>query len=234
MKKLLLMAFAFFCITQLLAQDSKEEKSFRFGLTISPNVGWMKPDAIGYAKKGAKLGYSYGLMAEFSITDNYLFATGISLPTISGSFTKNVLNYAPTPSGDSVRNNAQFDYKLQYVCIPLTLKMKTKDINKMRFYGQFGVEPGFNINQKVNAAAGPNEGITVNPNNSSSEFKDFNDNIGFIRASLVVGGGMEYSLGGSTSLVGGLSFNNGFIDISKEKTLKLTNSFVSLNLGILF
>ncbi len=59
---------------------------------------------------------------------------------------------------------------------------------------------------------------------------------------MVISGGIEYSLGGSTSLIVGATFNNGFSDVLKGKNNyvnkttahKATNNFIALNLGILF
>ena len=46
---------------------------------------------------------------------------------------------------------------------------------------------------------------------------DIYDDITFMRESLILGAGIEFNLGGSTNLMAGITFNNGFMDILKGK-----------------
>jgi hypothetical protein len=49
-----------------------------------------------------------------------------------------------------------------------------------------------------------------------------------------IGGGVEYSIGGTTAIVAGLTYKNGFLDVTEKENLKLTTGNLSLRLGILF
>ena len=54
---------------------------------------------------------------------------------------------------------------------------------------------------------------------------------------MVIGLGAEYNLGGNTSLVGSLTFNNGFVNAWKTTGSESFNdvpAYVALNLGVVF
>ena len=61
-----------------------------------------------------------------------------------------------------------------------------------------------------------------------------------LRGSLIVGVGVEYSVGGRTALVGGLTFNNGFTNVLKGtndavgRKPSAINNFLELTLGVMF
>ena len=50
---------------------------------------------------------------------------------------------------------------------------------------------------------------------------------------VVIGGGVEYKISGSTVLLAGLQFNNGFLD-AFDGTPKVDTNYLALTLGILF
>ena len=52
--------------------------------------------------------------------------------------------------------------------------------------------------------------------------------------SYFIGGGLEYSLGGNTALVGGIYFTSGIWDVSSNSDYKAEISSISLRLGIKF
>jgi hypothetical protein len=131
---------------QLFAQDAGSPYyGFRLGLTAHPTLGWVRPE-VGKSE-GIALGFAYGLMADFNFAENYSFATGLTITTINGKSTE----LGPM----SMVANAQpvaYDmrYRLQYIEVPLTLKLKTNKIGDLRWYGQFGLSNDFNIGAKRN------------------------------------------------------------------------------------
>jgi hypothetical protein len=60
------------------------------------------------------------------------------------------------------------------------------------------------------------------------------DNIIPVRASLLIQGGVEYNLGGKTSMFGALFFDKGFTNQVSDPNLKSNNSMVGLQVGIFF
>lgn len=207
---------------QLFAQEAGSPYyGFRLGLTAHPTLGWVRPE-VGKSE-GIALGFAYGLMADFNFAENYSFATGLTITTINGKSTE----LGPM----SMVANAQpvayeMRYRLQYIEVPLTLKLKTNKIGDLRWYGQFGLSNDFNIGAKRNME---HDGEKIADGMNVSEYTRF------YRAGLIVGGGAEYDLDNRTSLAIGLTFNNGFTNIAKNgdgKTVK--NSYIGLNIGVFF
>lgn len=213
----LLTAFSAIAQDDMEIEPAKEVKKFRFGLTGSPIISWVKPDTKGLENDGVKIGFNYGLLTDFVLSGNgnYAFSTGIKVANLNGG-----LKYADyTNFGtDSVRiddhSSTEEDLHLRYVEIPLTLKMRTNEIGYMTYYGQFGLDLGFNIksNRDYNTTSSSNGSINV-----SEEDVDYSEKAGLFRTALHVGLGAEYNLTGSTSLMFGVSFSNGFTNIYSGK-----------------
>ncbi len=213
--------------------DAAAENKIRIGLHATPTIGFITSDKPMIKNGGARLGYSWGAILDIKFADNYYFSTGINV--VNSPIKLNYVDTLKDTSSTSTfsQSNVDLKFKTQYLGIPLTLKLKTKEINYMKYFVQFGMEPQFNISKKVNANKGRYAGAEYFIPSETS-YSNFNDDISFIRIALAVGGGVEYSLGGKTALVGGLTYNSGLSDISKQDKSKITNSYVSLTIGILF
>ena len=66
--------------------------------------------------------------------------------------------------------------------------------------------------------------------------KTLSQEVNFFDMGYNIGGGVEYSIGGSTYLTMGLLYNNGFLDITHNRTIddKATLSRLAIQLGIIF
>ncbi len=188
--------------------SSAQEKPFLFGMKLSPNIGWMNTNAIGYDNEGVKAGISWGLVSEIFLMENYNIHTGININLIRSS-----INYPDirTIGTNPVEGELNRLYNLKYIGIPLIFRMRTNEFAKKRFFGQFGVELNFlisaNAKDKFNSEG---EGQINEELNIYNELK-------FPRYALIVGAGMEYLLGGSNMLITGLNFNNGINDVLKDQ-----------------
>jgi long-subunit fatty acid transport protein len=224
MKRILLLLLIVTLTNNLFAQDGiRPDYGFRLGLTAHPTIGWMKPE--NGKGDGVNLGFSYGLMADFNFAENYSFATGLTVTTINGKSTE--VNPSPYYNAAVNANPTAFNlkYMLQYLEVPLTLKLKTEKTGETRWYGQFGITNDFNIGAKQDVQlAGKSVAADL----------DIKDDINFYRAGLVIGGGMEYDVARSTSIMVGLTYNNGFTDISDDKSRSVRNHYVGINFGVFF
>ncbi|MGY4383748.1 hypothetical protein ACVWYN_000767 [Pedobacter sp. UYP24] len=222
MKRTFIGLLLLFFAGSLYAQDSSSPYyGFRLGLTAYPTIGWVKPE-IGKSD-GVALGFSYGLMADFNFTQNYSFATGITITTINGK-SKEIFTTMGN-GGTPAQTEYGLKYKLQYVEIPLTLKLKTVKINNTRYYGQFGLSNGINIGAK--------QDTEVTGNSISKDVK-ISDNIKFYRAGLIIGAGAEFDISANSSITTGLTFNNGFTDITSDKSTTVKNHYIGINFGVFF
>ncbi|MDN3587921.1 porin family protein [Pedobacter aquatilis] len=197
---------------------------FKLGLTATPTIGWIKPEQG--KTNGIGLGFSYGIMGDFNFAPNYSFSTALTITTINGKSTEvNVWPYHASSSSTNVPVAYDLKYKMQYIEIPLTVKLKTLKQDGKRWYGQFGLSNGFNISAKQDAKR---NNTTVGDNQNISDFSKF------YRAGLIIGGGGEFDISGNTSVLAGLTFNNGFTNIVKDGSRESRNHYLALNFGIFF
>lgn len=182
-----------------------DQDNFQLGLSINPNIGWLRYNDDGY-DGSSKMGFSYGLIADLGFARNYYFSTGLLINSIDSKLTD--------PSGN------EYDLmRLQYVDIPLTIKLKSAENDLGRFYGQFGFTTGVKVSDKQRL-------VGETKKNEIPKTDVF-------RLGLQIGGGAEWKLNDNLSVLTGLTFNNGFTravnNAGKPKT-----SFVALNLGLFF
>lgn len=186
----------------------KETPSFRLGLHFSPNLSWFGLNTTGYEKDGLRMGFAYGISTEFFLAKNYLFSTGFSINNVGGK-----LKYEGVYEnlGVSASSSVKQSIKINFIDIPLILKMRTNEIGYMTYYGRFGFISGIRYSSKSDYEYVDQNSIKQTDVNNTS-------NISFFNMNLVVGGGAEYNLSGNTNIMFGISYHNGFIDLSKSKT----------------
>lgn len=192
-----------------------EGNKTQLGFTTSPTFGWLtipSGQTPAIEPDGMRTGFSYGVLADIPFSANYYFSTALTVST---------LNAKATEPGISTSV-----YKLQYLEVPLTLKLKSNEIDNRRFYGQFGLNTGINIGSKQDISY-------TNSSTPDEKGKDIGDMINSFRSGLLLGGGAEWKVGENMSVLTGLSFSNGFSDVFDGEA-KAKNSYIALNLGIFF
>jgi hypothetical protein len=233
-------------------KDDDVLRKARFGFKASPNFAWVKVLEGRVKANGMGLGVSYGIMADFNIAGNasYWLGTELIVTSFPGKIAAmdTLYNRSTIPSG-APYTKAEFDYKLQYVQIPITLKLKTNEIGNLIYWGQFGLSPGFMIQNKVTTNTVETfyeEGTTSHsPNSGSNDPLDFEgresdgkgkfeDNVIPLRMSLVLGLGVEFKISGKTAASLGLRFDNGFTDLFWDKAVKGRNNYLGLHAGVYF
>ncbi|MFN5356795.1 MAG: porin family protein [Bacteroidota bacterium] len=202
---------------------SAQDQKFHFGLKVLPSMAWIKPDAKEITRDGSRIGFGYGIQTEIRFQENYSFATGLQIQYRGGN-----LKYTDEVTLPAEVNN-EFDIKLQYVEIPLTLKMLTNPFGKIRVYGQFGVSPGYLIRaESSNEIDGDN---------------DFMDYANAFNMNMIIGSGIEYTISGTTVAFVGLEFNNGFLNVFDKKfsevqpsdaKIKGVSNYLGIHAGVLF
>ncbi len=212
-----------------------QTKPFRFGIKVTPNVGWLKPHTDDYESEGAAMGFGWGFISDISLTDNYFFTTGFDM-----EWDASALSYPDKKEGIDETGVLTRDYKLRYIDIPLSLKMKTDKFDKFNYFGQLGMKVGFRIGSKSNDAFAytDQDGQKII---NETENENINEDINLVRAAILFGAGAEYSLAESTSLMVSIAYLNGITNIlngtndvdTQLKERAIFNSF-QLNIGIIF
>lgn len=205
----------FIAFSMLPFITTAQEQKFHFGLKITPSMAWIKPDNKGTDRDGYRVGFSYGVQTEFRFQDNYAIASGVQVAYRGGNLKSNVLDSTGANVGHITNK-----FKLQYVEIPICLKMKTNEFGKYRYYGQFGFSPSFRIKAKYDSPV--------------EEDLDAKKAVALFNMNMIIGAGVEYTISGSTVLFGGIEFNNGFFDIFEANSSKGVTNCLGLTIGVLF
>ena len=222
--------------TNLSAQDSFEDdkaaklpdddRTYRFGLQISPNISWLKSSTVDYNCGGSKVGFSYGLSFEYFMTKNYLFSTGVFMLSTGGALEypgAGILIDSGTGNSSVVPIGLKVDYRIKHVEIPLLLKLRTNEIGYLTYYGQFGLNLAFNYKSEKKYTALGSELVSFGDEAESSNLSA-SDDINFFNTSLVIGAGLEYNISGNTSLSIGITYNNGFVDQLDSRVVEFDDS----------
>ena len=217
----------FFLLVLLMGSFVTFGQNLRFGLTATPQFGFPCILASNVRSTGVKVGLSYGLLLDLRIDNNerYAFSTGF-LHTLTGmNLDVDIKNAA----GDSIIRTDSRNLKLQYIEIPLTIRLRTNEIGYITYYGQFGIVPGINVSSRLDQES----------TDPSAEYNFTNEKIkdaGFANLSLHFGLGLEYSVSSSTQLMGGLYYSNGFTNVYKPDDIhdKISLRNIGLRLAVLF
>jgi hypothetical protein len=108
-------------------------------------------------------------------------------------------------------------YSVTYVTLPLTLKLRTKEIGSLTYYGMFGVNSSIRVAAKATdevqkpAVTSANGWGTPESITKTDIKKDMN----LFKEALNMGLGVEWNLSGSTSLVIGANYLLGFTNSVK-------------------
>lgn len=211
-----LMAFTWLNTT---AQE-KDFRKVRLGIKVAPSIVWMKANTKNIEGTGAKLGFSYGLMFDYNFTKNYTLSTGLEVAYRGGKMRDNTRLVDPLNSREGI-------YNLQYLQLPVTLKLKTNEIGYFTYFGQLGLETGFNIAAK---------GTDWNLGATSGDKENIRSQITPFNLALLIELGAEYSIGGNASIMVSAYFSNGFLDIMRivNPNVDARSNGVGLNVGVFF
>lgn len=214
------------CMLAAMALNAQDYKKFRLGLSVAPNIGWIKSNDKEFVTDGARVGIGGGLVTDFYFSKNYGITTGLQIMNVGGQVQRKETGVLITQT-----------FKNQYVQLPFALKMKTNDFSGFNIYGVFGISAEYCFrglyNEDVNAF-----GIVRSSTNNDAKADDRTRNL---RLGLNVGLGTEYNIAGSTSLFFGLMYNNGIVGSQKKYTESGTVfspsgnlNYFAINLGVLF
>lgn len=242
---LLIVSATIFSFSQ---EVSPTTSKFQFGLKGGMNIGWINTVSNNLVSQSPKISFSYGVMGDYFFAENYALSAELTLSTYKGgiglsdkqTFINDQLNN-PKPSSE----NLILEYTTQYVELPISLKFRTKEIGYIRYWGQFGLSPGFLTASRVSLSGDVPEAIKAIKGYDSYRTNEaegdpftknaFDDQVFIIRTGLIIGGGIQYALPGNVSLYSGIRYDNGFINMFlKHKESNAKNNAVSLSVGILF
>lgn len=221
MKNILIAVFFSFFFLSLSAQTQESAgihgyKKNRFAFLLSPQISWMRPDHIDVDANGSVFGFNLGLAYNRFFEKNYAFSTGLFFNAAGGKLTYSDSTYANV--GGEIIEVTDLDYKLKYVDIPLGLKLMTNDFRRTRFFMDVGLDMMFNFKAR------------------NDDGKSLSEEVKLFNSGFYVGGGVEYSVGGSTYLIFGLRYDGGFTDVTDNYTIedKTNMNRLEFRFGVVF
>ena len=129
----------------------KAQQRIVFGLHVDPVISWFSSDVAVTQNSGARPGFNFGLTFNKYFTSNYSFSTGISLLNSGGRLISNLSQ--PTilqlSKPTTVAPGKSVVYKIQYLSIPIGLKLQTNQIGYITFFSDVGLDPKIVVAGKV-------------------------------------------------------------------------------------
>ena len=197
----------------LFLNSSHAQGDLRFGFQASPSFSWLDSDDRNINSNGANLGLRLGIFGEYYFQENYAFTTGIGFafgqggtllyddPATLWTRTED-LNLAD----DILPAGATLKHRIQYIEIPVGLKMRTKEFGYFRGFAE--PQLTFNFRSK---AIGDLEATGI-----VEEDLDIQPEVNALAMGWGFGIGGEYSVSTATALIGGIYFNRIFTDITDD------------------
>jgi hypothetical protein len=204
---------------------------FKFGVHADPMITWFGSDNSVVVNKGARPGFNFGVSVYRYFGPNYSFSTGINLISAGGRLLSSdttifYISHSQSLKLVKVNPGEAIVYKIQYLSVPLGLKLQTNQIGYITFFTDLGVDPKVVIGGKADIPS-----RNIKGENAMQEIRMFNMSYHIIA-------GIEYGVGGNTTVVLGLGFDNNFLDITREKgnqpVDKITHKLLSIRLGVNF
>ncbi|TPE45170.1 porin family protein [Pontibacter mangrovi] len=200
------------------------------GLQLSPTVSgnrFVAEDRYNFEKESNKLRLGVGVVVDYFFAQNYAFSTGLMYRSKGAEITYNYTRENGDGSTESI--SGKDDIGVQYVELPLTLKLFTNEVapGTILYF-----QVGGSLNTKVAAQVNDKKVI-----DSEKVIKRFN----IFEADAILGGGVEFQMGESTKIFGGLTYRRGLTDIDDyyekkfdDKNISVKNNGVSLDFGLKF
>ena len=222
MKKFFLFSFLIVISVSSQAQNQK----LGIGFAANPGLSWLHADAASMHSKN-KISFGYGVNIDYWFQDNYALGTGFFVNYRGG-----VLQFDSTVHFSSLDStyagNSSMSYNIQYLSVPLTLKLSTNEIGYSKYYGKLGVD--LNVNVK------PRGEFTSKTGDVTSKI-DLGKDVNPMDIGLYAALGMGYNVTQNVYINTELFFHNGFMDQLKFADgydTKVILNNIGLQVGVQF
>jgi len=206
------------------------QQPITFGIHADPVISWFSSNNLEMSNKGARPGFNFGISFNKYFAKNYSFSSGINLISTGGRLvslnetTFDLRDYSTDPV--VVAPGEAIIYKIQYLSVPLGLKLQTNQIGYLTFFTDIGLDPKVVVSANADIPS-----VNTGWQNAIEEVRVLN-------MSYHITAGIEYSVGGNTALVLGLGFDNNFLDITRDINSqpedKISHKMLAFRLGVIF
>jgi len=217
MKKIVFALALFFGTLSLYAQPME------ISVFTEPQLSWLSSDEGSVMSSGNVLHLKTGIGFDFFFMENYALTVGFSLNNSGGKLLySDTIVFAQEFDSIGAPGGSVLKHNLQYLCVPLGLKLKTEEMGFTTFYFHGGFAPMININARTSSDL-----LGYDRENIRPEVNAFNFSY-FLEA------GIEYRLAGNTAVAAGIKWSSGFTDITKNDFANNNLTATGLHLGIIF
>jgi len=218
--KRIFIIIAFFVCSHAVYGQGK----MRFNVHVDPQFAWFKSsDSDKIQPNGSIFHMQAGLQMDYYFQENYAFVLGFGINNLGGNLLyEDSASYSNDNQDVNLESGQEVKMNLQYLDIPIGLKLKTEELGYGTFFLQLGFNPMFNINALLTTK----DGIF--------EKKDIKASVSTFCLAYHVGAGLEYRLGGNTALIGGVRWTSGLSNVTENDGANLSLNALSIHLGILF
>lgn len=184
-------------------QNNIDFSNVRFGFKLTPSISWLNVDHNNVIAEGADMKMGLGVVAEYPISNSFLFVSGVNLRGFGGyvqdSLSRLFIDTLTT-------------YKINYkeIEVPFGLKLETKTIRKVSYFIQGGVTVGFILDA--------NEKYFPSNSNLKASYVDIIYHTIPTRLSYQVGVGVNYNFLGKSKLFGTIFYNKSISNIADSDT----------------
>ncbi len=238
--KLNILAFiVFFVPLFAYGQENIAGRNMRFGAQVSPTVSWLSSDHSKVLGGGVDLGLKLGAQAEFGFAENYFFTIGIGFGLGHGGKLQFADGGDILPESalsdevpEAIRHNfepdTKIDYKLNYLEIPVGLKLRTREYGYIRYFAEIPI---------ITLGAVTRAKGSINSSNLDVNKENIRDDVNRLNAQWGLGGGLEYNFSETNAILFGLYYHQGFFDVTStrpDSNDKAINHLISFKIGVLF
>ncbi|MFA0961930.1 porin family protein [Roseivirga sp. BDSF3-8] len=211
MKKTVILLF--FALLGFSAVQAQTKIGLKFSPTISSNRVDASGDEYSLSTNGVGLRFIFGPYVDVMLSENYYFHSG--------------LLYVPKRVGveGTAQSGGMFDeaYKTHYLQVPVGIKLFTNEVA---------------LDTRIFFQVGGALEILINEENISDDavlIEDFR----FFDANVSLGSGVEYRIGTTTILSGGITYNRGLVNVVSEHNLmagdlSVKNDLLRFDIGVKF
>ncbi len=248
MMKKIVLGIIYFLGLSILAQAQYSQDSnstngeLRLGFQLSPSVSWISTDDKAINGNGGAVGMRLGMMGEYYFRENYALISGINFAFNQGGtllheeggnfWSKSELSDTALTA---LPNGVNLKYHIQYIEVPLGIKMRTKEFGYIRYFAEI---PLFSLGVKVQA-----RGDIKGTSRLDTERENIKEDVNLFNVNWGFGGGIHYALSEDTAFIGGLYYQQGISDITDDAGFKTSGAqekskgvlqSITLRIGILF
>ena len=207
----------------VFASNYGQAPPVRFNVQVDPQFSWFNSDLDGVNPDGAIFHLHAGLNMDYFFAQNYAFVLGVGINNLGGNlFYGDTTEFSSKGEPLLVGPNQSAKLNLQYIDIPVGLKLKTEELGYTTFFLQLGFNPMININAKLTS------------DDASFKKQDIRESVNLFCLGYHVGLGIEYKLAGNTALLGGVRWTSGLTDVTDNDRANVKLNSLSIHLGVLF